>query len=153
MATDEVVLFARRHLEAFNRQVSSSQRPSPPSPSPRWSRPAIGSIKINFDGASLENGLAIGIGTIARKSDGTVCAWLAHRLPRQAPPEMVEALAARESILLALRRRWRSVTIEGDCAHLISRINSSDADLSPIGLIVHDISPLLVLSIQFVFLM
>ncbi|KAL0434502.1 UNVERIFIED_CONTAM: hypothetical protein Slati_2784500 [Sesamum latifolium] len=53
--------------------------------------------------------------------------------------ELVEALAAREVVPLALRRGWRSVVFESDCANLVKKLQAPGKDLSFIGSIVSDV--------------
>ncbi|KAL0443155.1 UNVERIFIED_CONTAM: hypothetical protein Slati_2038200 [Sesamum latifolium] len=101
--------------------------------------PPIGSIKINFDGATFRQGQEVGAGVIGRDGNGAVLAWLSRRYDRVGNAEIAKALAAREAIRLALRRGWRSIIIEGDCASLIRKLQVSDPDFSQIGTVVMDI--------------
>ncbi|KAL0449347.1 UNVERIFIED_CONTAM: hypothetical protein Slati_1491100 [Sesamum latifolium] len=94
----------------------------------KWTPPMAGMIKINFDGAVLQNGCEVGIGGVARDSSGSVLAWFSCRFQRQVDSRIAEALAAREAIDLAINHRWSRVLIEGDCLSLINKLNNSDLD-------------------------
>ncbi|KAL0456376.1 UNVERIFIED_CONTAM: hypothetical protein Slati_0976800 [Sesamum latifolium] len=72
-------------------------RPSEQSP------PVVGTIKINFDGAVLEKGCEVGIRGMAQDSTGSVIAWFSCGFWRQVDGEIAEALAAKESVDLALK--------------------------------------------------
>ncbi|KAL0285580.1 UNVERIFIED_CONTAM: hypothetical protein Scaly_2814500 [Sesamum calycinum] len=73
------------------------------SPPVRWSPPGLGEVKLNFDGAIFASSVEVGIGIIARDSAGACVGWKSVRKQGLFEPEMVEALAAREAILLACR--------------------------------------------------
>ncbi|KAL0402425.1 UNVERIFIED_CONTAM: hypothetical protein Slati_4272400 [Sesamum latifolium] len=89
-----------------------------------------------------DGGARTGVGVCAHGASGECLAWLAKRVDRMGNDELAEALAAREAVLLALRKRWRSVIVEGDCATLIHKILSSDDDYSVVGPITSDIRSL-----------
>ncbi|KAL0424122.1 UNVERIFIED_CONTAM: hypothetical protein Sradi_0947000 [Sesamum radiatum] len=55
---------------------------------------------------------------------------------------MAEGFAARETISLALRRRWKQVILEGDSSTLLHKLGSSDMELSVISPLVADIHSL-----------
>ncbi|KAL0299112.1 UNVERIFIED_CONTAM: hypothetical protein Sradi_6571000 [Sesamum radiatum] len=68
---------------------------------PHWTAPSSGYIKVNFDGATFQNGQEIGVRVVARGTSGECLAWLSKRVRRLSTGEMAEALAAREAVLLA----------------------------------------------------
>ncbi|KAL0360588.1 UNVERIFIED_CONTAM: hypothetical protein Sradi_3743300 [Sesamum radiatum] len=68
-----------------------------------------------------------------------VRAWLSHRFPRHVEPELAEALAARNAIGIALKHRWPSIILEGDCLSLINKLKNPASDTSSIGPLVWDI--------------
>ncbi|KAL0388585.1 UNVERIFIED_CONTAM: hypothetical protein Sradi_2740300 [Sesamum radiatum] len=111
-----------------------------PTPSPiLWSPPGEGVIKLNYDGAMFLSSLDIGIGVIARGSDGACVWWKSFRKRWLPEPEMVEAVAAREAVFLARRFGWRKIAIEGDCANLHRKLISHQPDCSTIGAVIRDI--------------
>ncbi|KAL0457691.1 UNVERIFIED_CONTAM: hypothetical protein Slati_0396300 [Sesamum latifolium] len=101
--------------------------------------PPSGFVKLNFDGAILDKGTAIGIGVVARDERGRCIGWLSRRIDVMVSGEMAEAWAAREATQLALRRGWLMVVIEGDCLVLISKIRNATQDFSPVGPVISDI--------------
>ncbi|KAL0319081.1 UNVERIFIED_CONTAM: hypothetical protein Sangu_2064300 [Sesamum angustifolium] len=79
------------------------------------------------------------LGVIARNSFGECIGWKAVRKKGLHKPEMVEAFAAREAILLACRFGWKEIILEGDCATLYFKLSSSQSDCSDSGTIIRDI--------------
>ncbi|KAL0374642.1 UNVERIFIED_CONTAM: putative mitochondrial protein [Sesamum radiatum] len=82
---------------------------------------------------------AMGIGVVARDSEGKCLAWLSLTLDRKGSAEMAEAYAAREAICLAIRHQWTRVILEGDCSSLLSKISSEQQDFSDVSPLVYDI--------------
>ncbi|KAK4383357.1 hypothetical protein Sango_2783400 [Sesamum angolense] len=99
-------------------------------------------IKINFDGGIRDGGRALGLGALARNSEGACLAWLSLKLDRGSTAEMAEGFAAREAISLALRQRWRHVILEGDSSTLLHKLGSTNIELSVISPLVADIHSL-----------
>jgi hypothetical protein len=54
-------------------------------------------------------------------------------------PELAEALALRRAVSLAGDEGFDKLMVVSDCLSLIQRINSSELDRSPIGVVVQDI--------------
>ncbi|KAL0434897.1 UNVERIFIED_CONTAM: hypothetical protein Sradi_0197600 [Sesamum radiatum] len=104
-----------------------------------WSTPSAGVVKINLDGATFGQGQDLGVGVIARGASGECLAWLTKCIPMRGDGVMAEAMAAREAVLLALRKGWNDVIIESDCVNLIHTLQHSVRDLSMIGPIIADI--------------
>ncbi|KAL0395125.1 UNVERIFIED_CONTAM: putative mitochondrial protein [Sesamum latifolium] len=136
---DQVACFATSYYEAFliqNSEAAVSRVQGGPS---RWIGPPSGFVKLNFDGAILDKGTAMGIGVVARDERGRCIGWLSRRIDVMVSGEMAEAWAAREATQLALRRGWPMVVIEGDCLVLISKIRNATQDFSPVGPVISDI--------------
>ncbi|KAL0417527.1 UNVERIFIED_CONTAM: putative mitochondrial protein [Sesamum radiatum] len=124
----------------FARQISVSPGRLPLMPSPsRWSPPERSVVMLNFDGATFASSSEFGLGVIARNSFGECIGWKAVRKKGLHKPEMVEAFAAREAILLARRFSWKEIILEGDCATLYFKLSSSQPDCSDSGTITRDI--------------
>ncbi|KAL0456240.1 UNVERIFIED_CONTAM: hypothetical protein Slati_0963200 [Sesamum latifolium] len=135
----QVVSFAAHYLNSFLTQSCCSNSSSGPSAQVCWQAPPLGFIKLNFDGATFDRGNAMGVGVVARDVSGQCVAWLSRCLCWTGNGELAEAWAAREAVLLALRRGWRSVMVEGDCENLIRKLYARNRDLSPVGPIVTDV--------------
>ncbi|KAL0370750.1 UNVERIFIED_CONTAM: hypothetical protein Sangu_0393100 [Sesamum angustifolium] len=101
--------------------------------------PPPGYIKINFDGATFRKGRELGVGMFARGNAGECLAWILKKLYILGDGEMAEELAARNAVLLAIRKEWPLVIFEGDCDVVISKILSPKSDISVIGPKVIDI--------------
>ncbi|KAL0311642.1 UNVERIFIED_CONTAM: hypothetical protein Scaly_2921700 [Sesamum calycinum] len=102
----------------------------------------LGFIKINFDGVTFSGNDGLwggGGGGVIAQDNWAVLGWLAKRFDGVGDGELAEAEAAREAVLLALRRGWNSVIFEGDCATLIGKLQLSGRDLSVLGPIITDI--------------
>ncbi|KAL0373090.1 UNVERIFIED_CONTAM: hypothetical protein Scaly_0990600 [Sesamum calycinum] len=139
---DELLSFALNYLTSFQQvSVSPGRLPQVPSPS-RWSPPERSVVKLNFDGATFASSSEFGLGVIARNSFGECIGWKAVRKQGLHKPEMVEAFAAREAILLACRFGWKEIFLEGDCATLHFKLSSSQSDCSDSGTIIRDIKSL-----------
>ncbi|KAK4381551.1 putative mitochondrial protein [Sesamum angolense] len=112
--------------------------PLVPSP-PRWSPPDRSVIKLNFDGATFASSSEFGLGVITRNSLGECIGWKVVRKKGLHKPEMVEAFAAREAILIACGFGWKEIILEGDCATLYFKLSSSQPDCSDSSAIIRDI--------------
>ncbi|KAL0285140.1 UNVERIFIED_CONTAM: hypothetical protein Sangu_2792800 [Sesamum angustifolium] len=119
-------------VDALSQQVRSRLRAS-------WIAPSADCIKINFDVAVFAAEGAIGVRAVARDSQGQCMAWLAQRVIRAGDGELAEAWVAREAVQLDVRKGWRKVVIEGDCASLIHKLADSIRDFSHLDPIVADI--------------
>ncbi|KAL0311521.1 UNVERIFIED_CONTAM: putative ribonuclease H protein [Sesamum angustifolium] len=134
----QIVDFARTYLNAFVVQNFGQFSPRP-AHNHFWQAPYGNCIKINFNGALLEGGKVLGLGVVARNSLGVCVAWCSIRLERGGPAFLAETLAVREAIRLACRKARQNVTIEGDCASLLSKISRASQDRSVFGPLIFDI--------------
>ncbi|KAL0395186.1 UNVERIFIED_CONTAM: hypothetical protein Slati_4484800 [Sesamum latifolium] len=135
----QIVDFARSYLFAFVVQ-NSAQLPPRPVQHHLWEALQEDRIKINFDGALLEEGNSLGLGMVTQNPPGVCLAWLSICINRRGPALLVETFAARTATLLACQRSWQKVTIEGDCATLISKHSLGLSHRSAFGPLVLDIA-------------
>ena len=91
----------------------------------RWSRPLESFNKVNFDATMFENLGCAGIEVAIRHSDGEIIAALSQRIPFPHSVEMVEAMAARKTIVFAQEMSLSKVVVEGDCLRVVSTLNAS----------------------------
>ncbi|KAL0355669.1 UNVERIFIED_CONTAM: hypothetical protein Sradi_4013800 [Sesamum radiatum] len=139
-SAEQVVGAAKSYLDEFllhsgkMEVVQSSKIPS------RWSPPETGFIKINYDGAIFLETSEVGIGIVARDSNGSCIGWLSKRFCFNATPEIIETIAAREAVLLGIRRGWQKIVLEGDCSNLFYKLRKQKVDHSLTGSIISDIN-------------
>ncbi|KAK4400711.1 hypothetical protein Sango_1177200 [Sesamum angolense] len=139
MLAGELLSFSLNYLFTFRQVTATPTKLAPPTSPVSWSLPGDGATKLNYDGAMFSSSLEIGIGVIARDSTGVCVWWKSIRKRWIIEPEMVEALAAREAVLLARRFSWRRVVLEGDCANIHSKLISHQPDSSTTGAVIRDI--------------
>ncbi|KAL0318628.1 UNVERIFIED_CONTAM: putative mitochondrial protein [Sesamum angustifolium] len=101
----QVVDFARSYLVAFAKQEMGTVHQRNPQHS-SWSSPPGASIKLNFDGAVLAGGLALGVGVVARTNAGECLAWISTRIDRGGSAEVAGSLCGREACRLACQQQW-----------------------------------------------
>ncbi|KAL0299120.1 UNVERIFIED_CONTAM: hypothetical protein Sradi_6571800 [Sesamum radiatum] len=82
------------------------------------------------------------LASLLETSFGECIGWKAVHKQGLHKPEIVEAFAAREAILLACRFGWKEIILEGDCATLHFKLSLSQSDCSDSGSIIRDIKSL-----------
>ncbi|KAL0328279.1 UNVERIFIED_CONTAM: hypothetical protein Scaly_2260500 [Sesamum calycinum] len=109
-------------------------------------RDLILQILLSLIGTSdllCDGGRTLGFRILARNAEGSYLAWLSFKLDRGGSMEVVEALAAREAICIALWHQWRRVILEDDCSSLMSKLSSVVVDLvdtSPFAAVIRSLS-------------
>lgn len=117
--------YRKSSMDAANRENGSPRAPS------RWSKPAIGSIKINWDAALDVRKNRMGVGIIARNDMGDVKAALCTTLPYIQNPSVAEAFGARRAVEFAREMGFSSIEIEGDSREVVLALrNSGDCCVS-----------------------
>ncbi|KAK4400574.1 putative mitochondrial protein [Sesamum angolense] len=139
LSAGDLLSFATNYLASFQQLTASSSKVTHQAPPVRWSPPGLDEVKLNFDGAIFASSVEVGIGIIARDSAGACVGWKSVRKQGLFDPEMVEAMAAREAILLACRVGWRIIILEGDCANIYQKLSALSPDCSALGAIIRDI--------------
>ncbi|XP_010665605.1 uncharacterized protein LOC104882889 [Beta vulgaris subsp. vulgaris] len=104
----------------------------------KWSSPPPGMVKINAD-ASLEVDGWVGIGVIARNSDGDVLFSASRRIRAYWTPEIAEAKAIAVAVRLGKHFGFKEVIFESDCQVVINRLSSNAIFLSDLDSILHEI--------------
>ncbi|KAL0413805.1 UNVERIFIED_CONTAM: hypothetical protein Sradi_1582200 [Sesamum radiatum] len=87
----QVTCFASRYLESFLTQNAEQAISRMQTGRTRWSCPPAGCVKLNFDGAVLEHGAAMGLEIVARDERGCFLGWLSRRINVLASGDMAEA--------------------------------------------------------------
>ncbi|KAL6199572.1 hypothetical protein ACLB2K_029356 [Fragaria x ananassa] len=103
----------------------------------RWSCPPSGRLKLNVDGAFLEDQRVGGIGVVARDEHGVCLVALSPHMPYAQPAMHMEAEALRASLLIAFYRGWNEIEIESDCETLLQAL-AKDGDVVEVSAILVD---------------
>ncbi|KAH7838104.1 hypothetical protein Vadar_022124 [Vaccinium darrowii] len=104
-----------------------------------WQAPFAGFVKINFDGAFIQNLNGGGIGVVARSDDGTFLFARSCGGLRARSAIVMECLALRISVLLAIEKGISRVIFEGDAKELIDALSGRGTSREDIQLLVYDI--------------
>lgn len=115
--------------------------PTPLSPPARtiWHPPPEGIVKVNFDGALAPGRRKAGIGVVSRDHKGELMMTMSKEVKDVVDSEIIETVAAKEAIDLALMSGFHSIILEGDALSVINAINSKDTNYSPIGVLILEI--------------
>ncbi|KAK8617283.1 hypothetical protein V6N13_080200 [Hibiscus sabdariffa] len=96
----------------------------------KWTKPNLGQIKINVDGAWIAERRVAAIGVIARDQHGMMIDGCALLMNGAHSAETVEACAFATGVRLAVDKGWENAIIEGDSLSIIHRLLGSDQDFS-----------------------
>lgn len=113
-----------------------------------WKPPSTGFVKINFDGAFIQNLNGGGIGVVARSSDGSFLFARSCGGLRARSAIVMESLALRTGVLLAIEKGIRRVIFEGDAKGLIDALSGRGVGCEDIHLLVLDILQLCISSFE-----
>lgn len=110
---------------------------------PKWVRPTFGRLKINVDGAWTMNSKQGGVEIMVRDFDGLCHVAHSRMFTDVFSLTLVEVLTNRAGFELAVERGFHNVIVESDSLQLITALNGSSMDLSPLRLIIEDAKTLL----------
>ena len=108
-------------------------------PRVKWSPPAMGGYKANFDVAFFYNSELAGLGVVVRDNSGNIMGVLSQKISRPQSVEHAEALAARRAMILVKELMLFQVCFEGDCQQVIQAINKPSACRTLFGHIIEEI--------------
>jgi hypothetical protein len=106
---------------------------------PKWSPPPLGEVLINCDAVLLEDLRCMAAGIMIHDHIGNCLAACSEQLRGFTTPELAEALAMRQGVILARDKGFTKATFASDCLSLINRLKSSSFDCSEVGSVVEDI--------------
>ena len=115
---------ARDALLEFQQASSTPPKPLPARTNSKWLPPPSNWVKANFDGAIFQGSAEAGLGSIIRNDRGLVMAALMQVIPLPTSVEIVEVLAARRALIIALELGFDQVILEGDSEIAIRAMNS-----------------------------
>jgi hypothetical protein len=95
----------------------------------RWLKPAVNSIKFNWDAALDGRKKIMGMGIVARDCQGEVKAAMCDVIPYIRDPSVAEAIAAHRAVQFAHNLRVQLIELEGDARDIILALGSfAEAD-------------------------
>uniref|UniRef100_A0ACD5THT7 Uncharacterized protein n=1 Tax=Avena sativa TaxID=4498 RepID=A0ACD5THT7_AVESA len=124
-----------RSMELVDEVIKTLEMPPPISPSQpkesqKCSRPAVGWLKLNCDGAlNITESLA-GVGVVVRDEMGVFVAAECRKYDHVVDPGTVELLACRDAMLLARSKGWTHIELETDCQAVVTAWKSEKAQKS-----------------------
>ncbi|XP_048489794.1 uncharacterized protein LOC125491744 [Beta vulgaris subsp. vulgaris] len=104
----------------------------------QWMAPLCGSFKLNVDASLMVDGW-VGLGVVARDSNGDVRFAATCRVRAFWTPELAEAKAIILGIRLGKQFGLQDVVIESDCQVVIRRLGKNASSLSELDVFLHDI--------------
>ncbi|KAL0015374.1 hypothetical protein SO802_002443 [Lithocarpus litseifolius] len=105
----------------------------------KWHPPQTDTYKINYDGAVFTKSNEAGIGVVVRNEKGEVMASLAEKIGMPVGGvEVIEAMAARKAILLAVELGFHQCIIEGDSEIVFKALTEGVSNHSSFGHIIKD---------------
>ena len=130
---------AHDRLAEFNVPRASGPTPTAPITYIAWSPPPPGCLKVNYDGAVFSEANKGGIGVIIRDDRGLPMISLIQKVLYPGSSVLMEALALRRALILALEMGFHSVVMEGDSEIVVKAVRSPDSSLTTYGHIVADV--------------
>jgi hypothetical protein len=122
-AKEALSTFKDAHDSTF---LFSNQNPSPLSL--QWSKPQQGTFKLNWDAAVDTKQRMIGVGIVARDSDGKVLGVKCSLHRNITNSSVAEAFGARLCAKFGLFLGLKSVVLEGDALEVVQAISRKSAD-------------------------
>ncbi|XP_075664433.1 uncharacterized protein LOC142634046 [Castanea sativa] len=105
----------------------------PPQTRIRWSPPADGEIKVNFDRAQFKDMGKAGIGVVIQNNRGQALASLSEQASLPFSQDITKAIVAARAISFAQGLGFTSFILEGDFANIIKALKSEEVSLSSFG--------------------
>ncbi|TXG53482.1 hypothetical protein EZV62_022651 [Acer yangbiense] len=105
----------------------------------RWSKPDIGSFKINTDAAIKVANNQVGVGAIIRDSGGKVMVAAVQRMDACYDPSVAEAVAILFGLRVAVGRGLLPAVLESDAQSVVNLICSGSDICADIGVVLSDI--------------
>ncbi|XP_057248296.1 putative ribonuclease H protein At1g65750 [Beta vulgaris subsp. vulgaris] len=130
-----------RQVEDFNNyavKIYGGMRSSAALSPSRWYAPPVGAIKLNTDASLAEEGW-VGLGVIARDSEGKVCFAATRRVRAYWPPEVAECKAIYMATRLAQAHGYGDVIFESDSLVATKRLTKAAIFFSDLDAILGDI--------------
>ncbi len=132
----------QERVREFSALQSRGSLPIIPKPHSHWSPPPARCLKVNYDGAVFSEANKGGIGVIIQNDRGLPMISLSQKSPYPGSSTLMEALALRRALLLAIEMGFHSVVLEGDSKIMVRAACTGGEPLSPHGHIIADVQRL-----------
>jgi hypothetical protein len=109
----------------------------------QWTKPPQGFSKLNWDAALDKNQRLIGVGIVARDSEGKVIAVMCSSQRYISDSSVAEAFGARLCAEFGLFMGLRSVILEGDALEVVQELKRVNEDAGHLGNLIGEIRFLL----------
>ena len=103
-----------------------------------WKPPQELVFKVNYDGAVFLNSNILGIGVVARNSDGQVIASLAQQLNQVYKGIEIEAMEATWALEFAVELGLDGVVIEGDSSIVTTALKTKELGSASYSFLISD---------------
>jgi ribonuclease HI len=133
---------AHERVDEFTTPLDSGPIPADPKTFTSWSPPSPGCLKVNYDGAVFSETNKGEIGVIIRDERGLPMISLSQKIPFPGSSVLMEVLALRRALFLALEMGFHSVVMEGDSEVVVKAVSKRDNSLSTYGHLVADVQSL-----------
>ncbi|XP_059441722.1 uncharacterized protein LOC132174026 [Corylus avellana] len=104
-----------------------------------WKAPPIGLVKMNWDAAVDSKQGKIGLGCIARTSNGAFLAAQSMTKMFRTEPAVAEALATSYAVIFSRELGLQRIIFKGDAQTIVKEVNKEGPCLSKYGLLVEGI--------------
>ncbi|XP_042939545.1 uncharacterized protein LOC122274584 [Carya illinoinensis] len=139
-----VLSIAKQGRDEFTTVKVQTLRSSSDRREAMWQRPTNMVSKVKWDIAALnEKKKKVGIGVIARNSEGDILTCLCLNIQAAVKPILAEALALRRALFFSHELGLSNVLFEGDSQTIVKKSNSREEILADYGVVVDDIRTML----------
>jgi len=105
----------------------------------RWSPPPVGVIKVNWDASINEVKDWVGMGIIARDSNGLCMGAKCIPIRAQTDPKTAEFMAALQAVQFSKEVSFWDVIFEGDAAQVVKEITTHSSRFAKVGHFIESI--------------
>ncbi|KAK9045302.1 hypothetical protein V6N11_059189 [Hibiscus sabdariffa] len=135
----EVVNFCKIYIKEIDASLSSFLTTPTPTDSGQWNPPPVDRVKVNFDVCFDPTRLQSISGIIFRNSDRHLLSASTLHNPYVMNPEMAEAIACDQALILSKELGFKRIEVEGDVLLLISKLVNHVEDRSALGVVYSNI--------------
>ncbi|KAK3189375.1 hypothetical protein Dsin_028936 [Dipteronia sinensis] len=135
---ENVVSWAINFLDEF-RKPGSRDVVNEPKLVTKWRSPVVNMYKVNTDAAVCSEGNSIGIGIVVRDHKGCVMGCSSQSLTVCFSPQVAEATALLCGVFFAVDSGLLLAEVEYDAKSVVDLINSGNAPIADIGIVISDI--------------